>query len=374
MLYSAGETIKIPSPIDVHVHLREPGGEDKETIESGTYAAIMGGYQAVFDMPNNPNHETWTADRVDEKVAIAQETAHTSIGFYAGVNPEDPAFEEMPALVRKAAGLKLYMDPTTGNTRDRDLEVVRPSIDEWIAQARKAGVAPPILLHAREGVGMETAVYVAQQEYPVHWCHISTKLETDMARQLTATYPEYYTGGVTPHHLTMTHRNADFQQAWYGARMKPSLGNEGDAEALLAAYNQGDIQILETDHAPHSEADKQRAEEQNPAGETSEGCVTCYGVSGIEFVLPIMMRLVQNRKVELERLVDSLYDQPIKMLGLAKGVVANTTTLEFQSYTLSPDDIAGKSKNTPYIGWAAGAKVIDYPQDVRKILKFGDRL
>jgi dihydroorotase len=373
MTFNNGEHITIPSPIDVHTHLREPGGEDKETIESGTLAAIAGGYQAVFDMPNNPNHhETWSEGRIDEKVGIAKATAHTNIGFYAGVNLSNPALEEFPGMVRKAAGLKLYMDHTTGNVVQRGLESVRPVIDEWMAQARSSGSKPPILLHAREAVGAETAEYVAAQEYPVHWCHISTETEASMAAALTAKCSEWYTGGVTPHHLTMTGRNADYQQGWNGARMQPPLGKEVDAEALLAAYNRGDLQILETDHAPHTAADKFRAESENPEGHSDVGCTTCFGVSGIEFVLPVMMSLVQRKKITIERLVDSLHDKPMKMLGLKLGgaAVANTTTLKISPYVLEPQDIVGNSANTPYIGWTAWADVVAMQKNGRLIEDF----
>ncbi|RYX79485.1 hypothetical protein EON76_02085 [bacterium] len=363
-----GETIQIPSPIDVHMHLREPGGEEKETIETGTCAALAGGYQAVFDMPNNPGRPTWTEARIDEKRAIADRSAHTGIGFYGGVDLENPAFEEFPGMSRKAAGLKLYMGHTTGNIKEHDLTVARPVIDEWMRVSRENGVVAPILLHAREEVGADTAEYIARHEYPVHWCHIATDSEVIKATQLTRRYPEFYSGGVTPHHLTMTQRNADFQQGWNGARMQPPLGNEHDAERLLAAYNNSAIQILETDHAPHTLSDKLKAETDNPTGDTDSSCTTCFGVSGIEFVLPVMTSLVRRRLTTMDRVVDSLYDQPIKMLGLRNtrriGAMAlnKKTDLLIEPYVIGEQDATGMSRNTPYIGWTAGARVIGVPK------------
>jgi dihydroorotase len=358
MSLRSGETITIPSPIDVHVHLREPGGEDKETIATGTEAAWAGGYQAVYDMPNNPNRPTWTEARLDEKIAIASQTDRTDIGFYAGVDLENPAFEEFPGMVRKAAGLKLYMGHTTGNTVEHDLDSARPAIDAWMGLARKLGKITPILLHAREKIGSETAEYVARQKYPVHWCHISTDSEVRQAEKLTRNYPEYYTGGVTPHHLTMTARNADFQQGWNGARMQPPLGKERDAERLLHAYNNGSLQILETDHAPHTKDDKHRAEAENPTGETDPNCVTCFGVSGIEFVLPVMTSLVRRNLTTMERVVDSLYDQPKRMLQLGSTAMQKQTKLAIGPWVIGENDIVGKSRNTPYVGWVGSARVV----------------
>lgn len=354
-----GESITIPSPIDIHTHLREPGGEEKETIATGTFAALAGGYQAVFDMPNNPSpYQTWSEEELDRKIGIARTDAYTDIGFYAGVDIDNPAYEEFPGMVRKAAGLKLYMGHTTGNTKEHDLDAVRPIVDAWIAEARTVGISPPILLHAREEIGSETAQYIAGAGYPVHWCHIATKTEVRAATALTMKFPAFYTGGVTPHHLTMTARNADFQQGW-NARMQPPLGSEADAEELLYAYNSGLVQILETDHAPHTKTDKLRAEGENPAGDTDPSCTTCFGVSGIELVLPVMTGLVRRGQTTMERVVDSLHHQPLRMLGIGAMAAAHRaeTRLRWEPHVIAETDVVGKSSNTPYIGWMAGARV-----------------
>lgn len=360
MAFSVGETITIPSPIDVHAHLREPGGETKETIESGTYAALMGGYQALFDMPNNPNGmQTWSERRIDQKVGIARVDAYTNIGFYAGVDLEEPALEEFAGMVRKAAGLKISLGMNTGNTRMQYLEDARDSIDGWIKESRDSGqnVSPPILLDAIEEIGVETATYIAQQGYPVHWCHLSTSTEAKNAGILSRIYPEFFTAGVTPHHLTMTRRDADFKYGWNGARMMPPLRGEVDGEALLYAFNKSQIQILETDHTPHSAEDKQRAEEENPEGfADSDDCTTCFGVSGIEFALPIMMSLVQRKRLSMERLVEGLYDEPARMLGMVATRRA-TTEIVVRPYEISGDDRQGMSRNNPYVGWTAWGKV-----------------
>lgn len=358
MSFSVGESITIPSPIDVHTHLREPGGAHKETIESGTYAALHGGYCAVFDMPNNPGGmETHTESRLDQKSKIALETAHTNIGFYAGVDLDNPQFQQFAGMIRKAAGIKLYMGHTTGTVMEHDLDVARPSIDRWIEESTHIKGEPPILLHAREEVGEETARYIASQGYPVHWCHISTLSEVRAVQKLSQEYPDSFSAGVTPHHLTMTQRDADFKYGWNGARMMPPLGLDVDGDALLDAYNKGDIKILETDHAPHTSAEKVRAESENPEGYSGVDCTTCFGISGIEFVLPIMMSLVQRKKITIDRLVDSLHTQPARMLGLIASEQTAQTTMQVEPYILDESDRMGKSKNNPYVGWTAWATV-----------------
>ncbi len=377
MSLEVGETIFIHSPIDVHTHLREPGGEDKETIASGTEAALAGGYQAVFDMPNNPGgNQTWTEDRLDEKYRIGNRSSNTRIGFYAGVDLDNPAIDEFPGMVLKAAGLKIYMGHTTGNVKEHDLEVARPAIDAWMDAVGELPGNPPILLHAREGVGEETARYVASREYPVHWCHVSTGSEVTSVRALSKDFPDNFTAGVTPHHLTMTQRDADLKYGWNGARMMPPLGSEVDGESLIDAFNEGVIHILETDHAPHTAEDKLNAEINNPEGRDEPDCTTCFGISGIEFVLPVMMSLVKRGVITLERLEDSLYYQPARMLQLDTSQDNSLTGLRIGPRTLTEDDVVGKSRNNPYVGWTGWAKVNDLwlRKDRSIVLKTGSKL
>lgn len=348
----------IDSPIDVHAHLREPGTNTSETIASGTYAAAMGGYQAMFDMPNTPGRPTWTEERVAEKQEIAKNTSQLDIGFYAGVDLANPDVDQLPRMMRWVPGLKLYMGPTTGNAAFHNLDTARPVIDTWIDQARQQGFHAPILLHAIGEVGAEIAEYIASQGHFAHWCHVATAEEAEAATRLTKRYGRYFTAGVTPHHLTMTHINADFQQGWNGARMQPPLGREADHDALLSAYNDGYIQIIETDHAPHSAEDKQRAEQENPEGHTGSDCTTCYGVSGIEFVLPVMMTMVKRGKIKnRERLERSLYHEPKRMLGLGKAAMQAKTIMAWDTHVIGENDIRGRSKNTPYVGWQVAARV-----------------
>jgi dihydroorotase len=376
VIFAVGETLIIPSPIDVHVHLREPGGEIQETIETGSRAAEEGGYQAVIDMPNNPRgNETWMAKQVEEKIRIARRTSHTNIGFYGGVDFRNPAFEEVPHLLPKVMGTKFYMGFTTGNANERTLDDVQEYANHWIGEARKLGLWSPILLHARGQAGAETARYIARQGNPVHWCHISTESEVKEVERLNCDFPELFSSEVTPHHITMTERDADFHFGWNGGRMQPPLGEEADADALLYAYNKGIIKILATDHAPHTEAGKLRAEAENPEGINEAGCSTCYGVSGIEFVLPIMTSLVQRGKTTMERVVDSLYTQPVKTLGIPTNspALAAKTTLEISPYVLDDSHLVGKSRNTPYLNWTAWGRVLSITRNGREIPLGKDR-
>lgn len=357
MSLEAGQRVKIPSPIDIHAHLREPGGTKKETIASGTRAACLGGYQAVFDMPNNHDRPTHNFHRLREKEDIARRTARTDIGFYAGVNLETPDMGGLEAMTGRAAGLKLYLGHTTGNIQEFGLDEARPVINRWVEWTQSERHRPPILLHAREGVGAEVADYIAELGHPVHWCHVSTASEVEACRKLRQKHEQLFTAGVTPHHLTMTDRDADFKYGWPGGRMMPPLGSEADGDALLNAFNAGWLQILETDHAPHTDKEKLKAETKNPTGEDHPDCTTCFGISGIEFVIPIMFSLVSRRKIKMDRLVDALFDQPAQLLSLDTQNNANQTTVRVGPYVIGEKDRVGKSNNHPYVGWTAWGRI-----------------
>lgn len=351
------EKITIHSPIDVHVHLREPGTNKSETINSGTIAAYLGGYQAVFDMPNNPGRPTWDEERLKEKQAIGRRDSMVDIGFYAGIDLSDPDVDQIPRMIGRAAGLKLYMGHTTGNTVEHTLESARPIIDVWTEEARKRNLHAPILLHALGQVGAETVDYiVSNKKHHAHWCHLSSEYEASAAGLFTKYHGDRFTAGVTPHHLIMTKTNAD-QLGWAGGRMQPALRSETDKDALLRAFVDGDIQILETDHAPHSIIDKMKAEQENPRGDLDPGCTTCFGVSGIEHVLPIMAQQVRLGHLSMERLENSLYHQPLRMLGIRKELMKATTTLLMEPHRIEADDVKGASTNTPYINMMAGARI-----------------
>jgi dihydroorotase len=367
MSHGSGETMTIASPIEVHAHLREPGNEAAETIESGTVAALRGGYQAVMDMPNNPGRPTLSEERVDEKIKIAEETSHTDIGFYAGVDFDNPELDpdRIARLMRKTMGVKFYMGFTTGNAAERTLDDVRPFADVWMAVAKELGLRAPILLHAKGQSGAETAEYIVSNGHAAHWCHLSSSEEVWRATELLRIFPDRFSSEVSLHHLTMTDRDARFKYGWNGGRMQPPLGGEPDADALYEAFVSGNIPILATDHAPHTEDKKLQTERENPDGINTPDETTCYGVTGIEFVLPIIARLITQKarrghtQLTWERAERALHTEPARMLGVrSPWLVDGKTTLELGPRIIGESDFASKSRNAPYLGWTAGAQVV----------------
>lgn len=360
MAYSRGEKIEIASPVDVHSHFREPGGEEKETIATGTTAALFGGYVLTSDMPNNVGHETWTEERVIEKQTIAARTAMTDFAVIAGHDFLNPRISEYSGMIPLSIATKGYFGHTTGNTRSVTIDDpdVWTAYSVWTNEAREAGYDTPHMLHAENEVGYFAAKRIMKElGAKVHWCHVSSGHEINYVEKLKKEFPDRFTSGVTPHHMLMTARDADMQRGWNG-RMIPTLKPEVDADKVLNAVATGIVDIIETDHAPHITERKLEVEALNPEGHTDVGCETCFGVSGIEFALPMLTRLVQNGKMSLERLEDALHTQPLRMLGLEGRYKNAKTTLHFEPWQITEKDLKGRSSNTPYLGNIASSRVV----------------
>lgn len=360
MAFSRGELVEISSPVDIHSHFREPGGEAQETIATGTRAALFGGYVLTTDMPNNIGHETWTEARVVEKHDIARRTASTDFAVIAGHDFSNPRISEYPGMVPLTVTTKGYFGHTNGNTVQRTIEDpdVWTAYTEWVATARELGFDTPHMLHAENEVGhMAARRLMSELGVRVHWCHVSSAVEINYVRMLKDQFPEQFTSGATPHHMLMTARDADMQRGWNG-RMIPTLKSEVDADKVLDAVSSGLVDIIETDHAPHTTERKLEVEAANPLGHTDVGCETCFGVSGIEFALPMLTRLVQNGRLSMERLEDALHTQPLRLLGLSGQYKNAKTTLQFEPWQITEESLKGRSSNTPYLGNIASSRVM----------------
>lgn len=359
-MITRGETIIISSPVEVHAHFREPGYIASETIETGTKAALHGGYVLTADMPNNPNHETWTKDRILEKHGIAKRTAHTDFAVIAGHDFDNPRVDEYDGMIPLSIATKGYFGHTTGNVKERTIEDpgVWTAYTEWTKRAREAGYDTPHMLHAENETGYLAARrLIGELGVKVHWCHVSSSREIDYVEKLKKDFPSRFTSGATPHHMLMTARDADMQRGANG-RMIPSLKSEVDADKVLNAVATGLVDIIETDHAPHTMERKLEVEALNPEGHAHDGCETCFGISGIEFALPMLTRLIQNGRMSLERLEDALHTQPLRMLGLNGRYINAETTLLFEPWQITEKDVVGRSMNTPYVGNIASSRVI----------------
>jgi carbamoyl-phosphate synthase/aspartate carbamoyltransferase/dihydroorotase len=322
-------TLRLPGLVDAHVHLREPGGEQKEDITSGSAAALAGGVTLVLDMPNTypPTIDSQTLahkrDRVTEK-------ALCDIGLYLGASETNA--REAATLARKAVGLKVYLDQTYGPLRMTTLAALLDHFRTWPARR-------PIVVHA-EGLSVALAIGLAWSfGRRLHLAHISRADEVSLIRAAKAAGAPV-TCEVSPHHLFLT--EADAQRLGPYGQMKPPLATEADRQALWA--NLDVVDCIATDHAPHTRAEK-------------EGDKPPPGVPGLETMLPLLLTAVAEGRLTSDRLVELTHSGPRRVFGLP---AQDETWVEVDPaacWVLSQEGLFTKCGWTPFAGYPVRGRV-----------------
>lgn len=276
-------SLTLPGLIDPHVHLREPGAEHKEDFLTGSRSALRGGFTFVLDMPNNPI-PTLTVDALLQKIHLA-EKAVIDIGFHFGTNGTNLAEFEKVWHHPRVFGLKVYCNHTTGELLVHDEAVLKNIFSAWRSEK-------PILVHA-EGEQLAMSIRLAQQSgRRLHVCHISQASEVAMVRAAKAD-GQHISAGVTPHHLFLT--DQDRERLGSHAIMKPPLGTTEDQDALWEGLRDGTIDLVESDHAPHTREEKMK----DPAP---------FGVPGLETTLFLMLRAVREGRIAETHLSTLLFE------------------------------------------------------------------
>lgn len=333
------ETIVLPAAVDLHVHFREPSTNKSETIKSGSRAAMLGGFALVADMPNNPGSPTWTYDRINEKVEIARRDGWVKTAFYAGSQPESDNVGELERMSRLAIGLKLYGDPTTGNENTYYAD----DFDEIVREWHRVAPEKPIMFHAGAGNLEEMIDLVADEHgHPFHVCHVHNTEQVHLVGDAKK-YGLPVTCGVCPHHLLLTSHDVHSHGPF--AEMMPPLEPQDEAEKLLDHLNERRIDAVESDFAPHSVEAKLKAE--NEGGH-------CYGVPGIEHIMPILMYQVKKGRMTAERLVEVTSKKPADILGVKLGKNTKATwDVSKGAYRLNDSDVEAGCEWSPYTGMMA---------------------
>lgn len=293
--------LEIAGMVDPHVHLRDLDWSAKATFESETAAALAGGYWAVLDMPNTPP-ATVTPERLAAKSERLAAAARCDYGLYLGADG-DPEPERYAEAAPGCVGLKMYCDATTGELLVGDQQRRREHLLAWARATPK-----PAAVHA-EGATLEAVLgLVRELRVAVHFCHVSERREVELLRPAKADGLPVSVG-VTPHHLTLTDDDAA-RLGGYG-RVRPALKSRADVDALWAAVADGTVDVVESDHAPHSRAEKESADPP-------------FGLPGLETTLPILGLAVHEGRLAPERLVELVASSPRRIFGL--GVPPETST------------------------------------------------
>jgi dihydroorotase-like cyclic amidohydrolase len=297
---------RFPGLVDVHVHLREPGPSHKEGFVRGSRAALMGGFTFIIDMPNNPGAETVTTAALERKIQSAAEKALCDVGFHYGAarsaRGDNTSTFNAAASNPAVFGLKIYCNHTTGNLLIDDLAALEKIFQAWPPDK-------PILVHA-EGAQLGTALALADfYGQRLHVCHIARAAEVELVRQAKKKRRPV-TAGVCPHHLYLTENDVKTKKSF--AIMKPALGSQGDQDSLWEGLQAGVIDIVETDHAPHTreekEADSRRAQDAGEAG--SADAYSVFGIPGLETALQLMMLAVHDGRLSHSDIPRLLSERP----------------------------------------------------------------
>lgn len=319
------ELIRLPGLVDVHVHLRDPGQTDKEDMVTGTKAALAGGFSMVFDMPNNAEPIT-TIDRLKAKIQIAKEKAYCEIGFHYGTLGDN--LESFAEAAELAIGLKVYLNNTTGGYK-LDVSRLREIYEAWPAHR-------PILLHTEEDTIATAMESLKGLKRHVHICHLPSRavLEEVVAMK-RAGYP--VTCGVTPHHLFLN--EGDVKRLGVYGMMKPPLKSQADVDYLWEHMD--DIDLIESDHAPHTRAEK-------VAG--------AYGVPGLETTLPLLLQAEREGKISRAQIIDKLHMVPANLFHIE---ISDDTYVELEptEFEMSNENLQTKCGWTPYAGMTGYGKL-----------------
>lgn len=329
--------IKLPGLIDPHVHLREPGATQKEDFSTGTKAAIAGGYTAILDMPNNPIPTT-TTQALEEKIKLATGKVFADVGFHFGASRESIQYFDQ---VKDAVfGLKLYMNYTTGELLIEDDAILEEIFSKWTKDLPAGRQGKPILVHA-ESATLAKAISLAKKYgSKLHACHVSLKEEVDMIKAAKEEGLSI-TSEVTCHHLFLTEK--DQQRLGPYGMMRPPLRSKEDQQALWQGISDGTIDMIGSDHAPHTKEEKESEKVPN-------------GVPGLETSLPLLVTAVEDKKLTLDRLIELTYTNPKQTFDIPD---QPDTYIEVETtpYTLNPDHLFTKCGWTPFAGMEVKGKV-----------------
>lgn len=338
--------LRLPGLIDVHVHLREPGATQKEDFYTASRAAISGGFTYMLDMPNNPI-PTFSPEALAQKIELSKK-AICDIGFHYGTNGKN--IETFASVWNhpRVFGLKLYCNHTTGDYLIDDPVLVERVFKAWESEK-------PILVHA-EGEKLAMCISLTQKyQRRLHVCHITQKSEVEMVR-LAKQKGVLITAGVCPHHLFLT--AADVPKLGSYALMKPPLGAQEDQYALWSGLKDGTIDLVESDHAPHTKEEK-------------KGEKPMHGVPGLETTLGLMLKAVKEREIPFTLLKKVLYDHPRRIFNIPD---QDDTYIEFdphKPYICGTGGFETKCGWSPFEGWELYGKVETVVYKGKKVLENG---
>jgi len=365
----------LPGLIDEHVHLRDEGKAYKEDFQTGTAAAAAGGFTSVLDMPNN-EPVTMSVATLKNRMALAQRKILVNVGFYSEF-PKKLA--EIPDIVSEGAvGFKLFMGSQIGGLNvddDEDLQDAFKKVaplnvpvalhaedkalltanEEKLKQAKKNSTAAFQQAHSEavEAKAVERLLKIgAPTDLHLHFCHVTTKEGLNAIAEARKTGRKI-TCEVTINHLLFS--TDDLERYGQLLIMAPPLRSKDQVEALWKGLEQGWVDALVSDHAPHALSEKS----------ASSVWAVKVGVPGLETTLPLILTLVRKNRLSLTQAIELLAEKPAEIYGLndrgrlEQGKNADLTVVDFnRKFTIDASKFKSKAKYSPYDGWEAQGKPV----------------
>jgi dihydroorotase len=359
----------VPGFMDLHSHLREPGFEHKETVESGTRAAAAGGFTTVLCMANTQpvndqasvtryileQAEKYASVRVLPVGALTEGLAGKKLADIGELRAAGcVAVSDDGMTVMDSQLMRLAMDYAKGF----GIPVLTHSVDADLSRGGSMNEGVVSFQLGLRGIPREAEdVIVARDIFlsqltgcRLHVCHVSTAGSVELIRWAKSKGLPV-TGEAAPHHFSLT-EEACLKYDTH-AKMCPPLRTEVDRQAVIAGLAEGTLEAIATDHAPHSVVDKEVEFDR-----------AAFGILGFETAFPLAYRLVQNRQLSLEQVIRLLSSEPCKVLGgsyqgLRVGAPADLTLIDLERpWTYRVAESFSKSRNSPFDGWEFKSKVI----------------
>ncbi len=360
-IINAKGMILTPGLIDMHVHLREPGHEYKETIETGVNAASRGGFTTVCSMPNtNPVNDN--AQVTQFIIKQAQKAEKSRVLPVGAISPglkgialsefgdmknsgicavtDDGQPVENPNLMRKALEYAKGLDiPVLSHAEDLQL-ADNGSMNEGEV-ATKLGIKG--ICNASESVAVKRDIDLARTTGArLHICHVSCKESVDAIRDAKEDGLNI-TCETAPHYFLLTDKAVGGYNTF--AKMNPPLRSEQDRQAIVNAIADGTIDVIATDHAPHSEVEKDLEFDK-----------AAFGIVGLETSLSLSLKLVHDKIISMQTLIEKMSKNPASILGIKTdikvGLPADITIIDPNiEFEINPSTFFSKSKNTPFKGY-----------------------
>ncbi len=361
----------LPGLVDVHVHLREPGFENKETIQSGTKAAARGGFTTICPMPNVIPYPD-SMESVKKYLALIEKNALVHVKPYACISRGQDGKELVDIKGIKELGVRFFSDDGLGvesenimeeamkKAKQEDVFIVAHT-EDMSYRKKDSSVHESEINRKRGYVGIPSECESEQLKRDIllaektkcayHACHISAKQSVDALKEAKKKGLNI-TAEVTAHHLLLEDKDVKGPN-W---KMNPPLRSKKDRQALIEGLENGSLDFIANDHAPHTEEEKQRDMVKAPFGVVA--LETSFALLYTEFVK-------KQKRWTLKMLVDWMSKKPAQRFGfdrcgeIKKGFSSDFFIVDLEkSYIIDPNDFISKGKNTPFSGYEVNGKVL----------------